>query len=82
MKFGFDIGSNSIGWAVVSDKNECILDAGVLIFQEGVNHDTQGKELSRNVSRREYRQIRRQIFRRKIRLIKTYTYYAIAWSMP
>lgn len=70
MKFGFDIGSNSIGWAVVSDKSESILDAGVLVFQEGVNHDTQGKELSRNVSRREYRQIRRQIFRRKIRLVK------------
>jgi CRISPR-associated endonuclease Csn1 len=39
---GLDLGTNSIGWAVVDKENQKILDAGVRIFQEGVVKETIG----------------------------------------
>lgn len=64
---GLDLGTNSIGWAVVDEKQEKILGTGVRIFQEGVNRDSSGKEVSKNATRRDARQIRRQGFRKKLR---------------
>jgi CRISPR-associated endonuclease Csn1 len=64
---GLDLGTNSIGWAIIDDKNNEILDAGVRIFHEGVNRDTQGREVSKNETRRNARQIRRQLYRTKMR---------------
>lgn len=60
MKLGLDIGSNSIGWALVDDGAYRIVAAGVRIFPEGV----EGGELSKGESRRIARGMRRQIARR------------------
>lgn len=70
---GLDLGTNSIGWAVVDKENQKILDTGVRIFPAGLEPDTIGqgdKEKSRNVTRREKRQSRRQYFRKRLRRIK------------
>jgi CRISPR-associated endonuclease Csn1 len=65
---GLDLGTNSIGWAVIDDSKEEIVDAGARIFTEGVDNLGQGeKEISKNATRRQARQARRQIFRRKLR---------------
>jgi CRISPR-associated endonuclease Csn1 len=61
---GLDLGSNSIGWALIDEKNKRIVNAGVRIFPEGVDRDKQGGELSKNESRRIARGMRRQIRRR------------------
>ncbi|MFU8860345.1 MAG: type II CRISPR RNA-guided endonuclease Cas9, partial [Cyclonatronaceae bacterium] len=63
---GLDLGSNSIGWALIDEKNQKIIDMGVRIFPEGLNRD-KGQEKSRNEGRRAARGIRRQTFRRKMR---------------
>lgn len=70
---GLDLGTNSIGWAVVDEENEEILSSGVRIFPEGVLKKTIGKgdkEVSRNAARRENRQSRRGIYRHRLRRIK------------
>ncbi len=82
---GLDLGTNSIGWAVVNasfvmEDNKLKLenytgidDCGVRIFPEGVEPKTIGqgiKERSRNVTRREKRQMRRQFYRKRLRRIK------------
>ncbi|NEM99275.1 type II CRISPR RNA-guided endonuclease Cas9 [Pontibacter burrus] len=65
---GLDLGTNSIGWSVVDASQKVILGAGSHIFQEGVNIDAKSKaETPKNAKRREYRQKRRQLFRRKFR---------------
>lgn len=64
---GIDMGSNSIGWALI-EKNVGIIKTGARIFSEGVENLGEGdKEMSKNASRRAARGIRRQIFRRKLR---------------
>ena len=70
---GLDLGTNSIGWAVVDKENEQIIDAGVRIFPEGVEPTTIGmgdKEQSKNATRREKRQLRRHFYRKRLRKIK------------
>ncbi len=70
---GLDLGTNSIGWAVVDDENHKIKGTGVRIFPEGVEPTTIGKgdgEKSKNASRRESRQQRRNYYRDKLRRIK------------
>jgi len=68
---GLDLGTNSIGWAVVDDTADKILGTGVRIFPEGVENLGQGnKEKSKNAGRRESRQSRRQFFRKRLRKIK------------
>jgi CRISPR-associated endonuclease Csn1 len=70
---GLDLGTNSIGWAVVDDSNNKIIDAGVRIFPEGVKSDTIGKgdkEESKNAKRRTSRQTRRGFYRKRLRKIK------------
>jgi CRISPR-associated endonuclease Csn1 len=64
---GLDLGTNSIGWALIDDTSFQIIDCGVRIFPEGVNRDNLGKEESKNATRRAKRQTRRQLFRRKYR---------------
>lgn len=66
---GLDLGTNSIGWAVVDDKNEKILGMGSRIFPEGVVNlgEGEGRETSKNASRTEARGVRRQIYRRRLR---------------
>lgn len=66
-RLGLDIGTNSIGWALVEDEKR-ILGSGVRIFPEGVVNLGEGeKEISRNSERRQFRGLRKQNFRRKLR---------------
>ena len=69
---GLDMGTNSIGWAVVEqDKDQfTLLDKGVRIFQEGVKIE-KGIESSRAAERRGYRSARRLKYRRRLRKIAT-----------
>ena len=69
---GIDLGTNSLGWAVV-DKNRneefTLLDKGVRIFQEGVKIE-KGIESSKAAERTGYRSARRLKYRRKLRKIQ------------
>ncbi len=66
---GLDIGSNSIGWALIDSvsENPHIVDLGVRVFPEGVDRDKQGGEISKNAARRAARSARRNRFRRAYR---------------
>lgn len=67
---GLDLGTNSIGWALVDISKNKILGMGSRVFPEGVNELGQGeKELSKNASRTSARGTRRQFFRRRLRKI-------------
>lgn len=68
---GIDVGTNSLGWAIVEKDEEKIqlLDKGVHIFQEGVKYE-KGSEQSRAAERTEYRSARRLIRRRRVRKIE------------
>ena len=69
---GIDIGSNSIGWAMVAEEpsqNEENIISGVRVFTEGTENTGTNKEESRNKARREARQARRQHDRRSRRKI-------------
>ncbi len=61
---GLDLGPNSIGWALVDDKDKHLIDCGVRIFPEGVDNFDTKKEKPRNEARRIARGMRRQIRRR------------------
>lgn len=70
---GLDLGTNSIGWAVVDtedNKSFELIEKGVHIFQEGVKIE-KGIEGSKAEERTNYRSARRLKFRRKLRKIST-----------
>jgi CRISPR-associated endonuclease Csn1 len=75
---GLDLGTNSIGWALVEHENglfnlaECDdkPTKGVIVFPEGVKIE-EGKEKSRAAERTGYRSARRLKFRRKLRKYET-----------
>jgi CRISPR-associated endonuclease Csn1 len=72
---GIDLGVSSLGWAMLEAKLVAekwrpvrLMDAGVRIFEAGVEGDVeQGKDSSRGAKRREARQPRRQQWRRQQR---------------
>lgn len=65
---GLDLGTNSIGWAVVDDNQNKILGVGSRIFPMGVENLGDGdNEMSKNASRTGARGVRRQFFRRRLR---------------
>jgi CRISPR-associated endonuclease Csn1 len=66
---GLDLGTNSIGWAIVDDKDNKILGIGSRIFSMGVENlgEGEGREVSKNASRTGARGVRRQFFRRRLR---------------
>jgi len=70
---GLDLGSNSIGWALLESTSDSgndftsIIDAGVRIFQEGVDRTTTGAEISKNAQRRSARGTRKLHKRRNQR---------------
>ena len=72
---GLDIGSKSIGWALIeTGKKPSIIDIGARVFPEGVDRDKKGLEKSKKATRREAREARRNRYRRKQRrdqLLKT-----------
>ena len=65
---GLDLGTNSIGWALIDNEKNEILGIGSRIFPEGVTKLGEGKnEMSKNASRTKARGARKQFFRRKLR---------------
>lgn len=65
---GLDLGTNSIGWAIVDEGEKIILGVGSRIFPAGVNELGKGEsEVSKNASRTQSRGIRKQHFRRRLR---------------
>ena len=66
---GLDLGTNSIGWALIDDGEHTILGIGSRIFPEGVVNlgEGEGREASKNASRTDARGTRRQFFRRRLR---------------
>jgi CRISPR-associated endonuclease Csn1 len=65
---GLDLGTNSIGWAIVDDIQNKILGVGSRIFPMGVENLGDGdNEMSKNASRTGSRGTRRQFFRRRFR---------------
>ncbi len=73
---GLDLGTNSIGWAIVENnkvenkENFKLKDKGVVIFSEGVKLE-KGNEISRASERTAFRGARRLKFRRKLRKFET-----------
>lgn len=69
---GLDLGTNSIGWAVVDKENGDfnLKRKGVRIFQEGVKFE-KGSEISKAAERTNYRSARKLKYRRRIRKINT-----------
>ncbi len=61
---GLDLGPNSIGWAIVDEEQQKIVNCGVRVFPEGVDNFDTKKEKPRNEARRIARGMRRQIARR------------------
>jgi CRISPR-associated endonuclease Csn1 len=68
---GIDLGTNSIGWAIVEREDEIceLIDKGVVIFQEGVARD-KGNEKPMVQTRTDARASRRHYFRRRLRKIE------------
>jgi len=67
---GLDIGTTSVGWALVDIKRHVIIDMGVRIFPVGLNEDKYKKshvEEPTNVARRTARGARRRGMRFKLR---------------
>ena len=69
---GLDLGTNSIGWAVILREYNKItlLEKGVLIFQEGMKIE-KGVESSKASERTTHRLLRRHYFRRRLRKVET-----------
>jgi CRISPR-associated endonuclease Csn1 len=69
---GLDLGTNSIGWAIVEKNNIdfTLIDKGVRIFSEGVKTE-KGIESSRAAERTSYRSARKIKYRRKLRKYET-----------
>ena len=70
---GLDLGTNSIGWAIVEEngtpytkQNFTLLNKGTHIFAEGVEKE-KGKEFSSAAKRTQFRSARRMYFRRRFR---------------
>lgn len=63
---GLDLGSNSLGWAVLDDMTGDVLDKGVVVFPEGIDAANDSLETPAAI-RRAVRMARRLKFRRKIR---------------
>ena len=79
---GLDLGSNSIGWAMVDPQAGRILLSGVRVFPEGVDRDKQGGEKSKSEDRRVKRGMRRQIMRRARRKAQLRCALAQAGLLP
>jgi CRISPR-associated endonuclease Csn1 len=64
---GLDLGPNSIGWALIDQDRDCVINCGVRHFPEGVDAFDTKKEKPRNEARRAARGMRRQNRRRGAR---------------
>ena len=76
-RLGIDLGTSSIGWAVLDDERIAsaprglyapnVIDCGVVVFPEGMDRDKSGNLMSRAAERRMKRAARRLIRRRRYR---------------
>ena len=70
---GIDVGTNSLGWAVVERQDDTglctLVRKGSYIFQEGVKIE-KGNESSKASERTTFRALRRHYFRRRLRKIE------------
>lgn len=64
---GIDLGSNSLGWAILDDITLDVIDKGVVVFPEGVDLDAGSSLDTPAAERRAARMGRRMKFRRKMR---------------
>jgi len=64
---GIDLGSNSLGWAILDDITLDVVDKGVVVFPEGVDLDAGSSLETPAAVRRAARMGRRMKFRRKMR---------------
>ncbi|NCT16593.1 MAG: type II CRISPR RNA-guided endonuclease Cas9, partial [Flavobacteriales bacterium] len=80
---GLDLGTNSIGWAVVEKDGTdfSLVDKGVRIFSEGVKSE-KGVESSRAAERTGFRSARKIKFRRKLRKYETLKVLALNNMCP
>ncbi len=74
---GIDLGTNSLGWALIGIDDQGhpvgLIRCGVRVFEAGMDGDTEsGQEESRNLKRRQMRCQRRQIWRRRQRQRKVF----------
>ena len=69
---GLDIGTNSLGWAILDPFLKRFTDAGVVIFQQGIP-DEKGREAEHSpaAERRKFRAARRLKYRRRLRKYHT-----------
>lgn len=69
---GLDVGTNSLGWAILDPFQKRFTDAGVVVFQQGIP-DEKGREAERSpaAERRAFRAARRLKFRRRLRKYHT-----------
>ncbi len=84
---GLDLGTNSIGWAIVDDTANKIIGIGTRIFPMGVENlgEGEGREMSKNAGRTGARGIRRQFFRRRLRkkvLLKALSEHKMCPMLP
>ena len=87
IRFAFDIGTNSIGWAVMepneNDTKVFMLDMGVRIFSDGRESSTSGQPGEPlNQTRRQKRMMRRQLERRKRRKLAMYKFLKSGGYVP
>lgn len=66
---GLDLGTNSIGWALIDESQSKILGIGSRIFPMGVENlgEGEGREMSKNAGRTGARGVRRKFFRKRLR---------------
>ncbi len=64
---GIDLGSNSLGWAILDDISGDIIDKGVVTFPDGILNPTNDNLETPAAVRRAARMGRRMKFRRKLR---------------
>lgn len=80
---GLDIGTNSLGWALVSNNSDgeadSLVDCGVRIFQEAVDAKTREPK---NLARRSARMARRILARRKQRKAKLRNFLSRQGFLP
>ena len=85
---GLDLGANSIGWALLDDEKQFVVDAGSRVFEAGAESFGTTKEESKNASRTGARALRRQYFRRRKRrrqllkaLLEFDIFYITDWEL-
>ena len=79
---GIDLGANSLGTALIDIDKQDVVFTGVRIFKEGVESLDTAKEASRGVARREARQQRKQVDRRRRRMLGLWRILQSAGLLP